>query len=269
MNLLTLWDTISAIREQCPLVHNITNFVTMNNSANALLACGASPAMVHSPDEVAEFVQLAKSLVVNIGTLYEDQITGMKLAAQTANKSGIPWVLDPVGVGATSLRKRVVKELLQLKPTLIRGNASEILSIANDNLSGGRGVDSIHSSESAVSIAKDLANQQNCVVATTGATDFITDGTEIMSIHNGHPLMSKVTALGCSLSAILGACLAVNRNALESATAGIAFFGLAGEIAAERSRGPGSMQVEILNALYELTSKDFCGRIKVQNLPKQ
>ena len=266
MNSLKFWETIAAIRDQCPLVHNITNFVTMNNSANALLACGASPAMVHSSEEVAEFAQLAKALVINIGTIYSEQFLSMKLAAQTARKLGMPWILDPVGVGATSLRKRVVSELIEIGPTVIRGNASEILSIASSSLGYGRGVDSIHSTESALDAARELAQSQSCIIAITGPVDYITNGIDIYSVHNGHPWMAKVTALGCSLSAIVGACIAVNSDAFLATIAGISYFGLAGEIAAERARGPGSMQVEILDSLYQITLDDYCSRAKIQKV---
>ncbi len=266
-----IWNTIETVRKENPLVHNITNFVVMNNSANALLAFGASPAMVHSCDEVEEFVGLSKSLVINIGTIYSEQLKSMKLAAQVAKSACIPWILDPVGVGATRFRRRAVRELLSFAPNVIRGNASEIISIADDNVAHGKGVDSTQSSDAALSAAQTLAKAQRCVVAITGAVDYVAssppnghDQHNLTSIHNGHPLMSRVTGLGCSLTALIGACLAVNNNAHQATVAAISYFGVAGEIAAEQSNGPGSLQTCLLDTLYTLDRETFLKRARIE-----
>ena len=248
-----IWALLMAVREKQPLVHNITNFVVMNNSANALLALGASPAMIHSCDEVEDFVALSQALVVNIGTLFSEQIAACKLAVIRAGTVGVPWILDPVGAGATPYRRVAAGALAKLNPSVIRGNGSEILTLAEQARSGqGRGVDSLHGSESALDGARTLARETGAVVAITGAVDYVTDSERITAIENGHPLMTRVTGLGCSATAVVGAFLAVERDAFAATVAGLAVFGVAGEIAAERAAGPGSLQVALLDTLYAL-----------------
>lgn len=257
-----IWRLLAAVREQQPLVHNITNFVVMNNTANALLALGASPAMVHSLDEVEDFVAISQALVVNIGTLYSEQVAACKLAAVRARVAGVPWILDPVGAGATPYRRAVAKALAQLQPSVIRGNGSEILTLAQ-RAGEGRGVDSLRSSETAVDAARTLAVETGAVVAVTGAVDYVTDGTQAIAIANGHPLMTRVTGLGCSATAIIGAFLAVDRDPLAATVAGLAVFGVAGEIAAEQASGPGSLQVALLDALYAMEQDDLARRLRL------
>jgi hydroxyethylthiazole kinase len=258
-----IFRLLTTVRERQPLVHNITNFVVMNNTANALLALGASPAMVHSSDEVEDFVALSRALVVNIGTLYSEQIAAAKLAAIKARTKGIPWILDPVGVGATPYRRSAAGALVALKPTVIRGNGSEILTLAEQSQPGqGRGVDSLHGSEAALAAARRLAISTGVVIAITGAVDFVTDGTQLIELHNGHPLMARVTGLGCSATAVIGAFLAIEPDAFMATVAGLAVFGVAGEIAAERSKGPGSLQVALLDALYALDGEQFLSQCK-------
>lgn len=259
-----IWALLMAIREKQPLVHNITNFVVMNNSANALLALGASPAMVHSLDEVEDFVSISQALVVNIGTLFSEQIAACKLAVMRARTVGVPWILDPVGAGATPYRRAAAGTLAQLKPSVIRGNGSEILTLARQAQSGqGRGVDSLHGSESALDGARTLARETGVVVAITGAVDYVTDGERITAIENGHPLMTRVTGLGCSATAVIGAFLAVECDPFVATVAGLAVFGVAGEIAAEWAAGPGSLQVALLDALYALDKATFIRRARI------
>jgi hydroxyethylthiazole kinase len=248
-----LWTVAVAVREQGPLVHNITNFVVMNNTANVLLAIGASPAMIHSTDEVEDFVAVSKALVVNIGTLYSEQVAACKLAAARAKALGVPWILDPVGVGATPYRRAVAASLVRLGPNVIRGNGSEILTLAPHTSSGtGRGVDSTDASDAAVEAAKRLASESRAVVAVTGVVDYVTDGQQVVEIHNGHPLMARVTGLGCSATAVIGAFLAVEPDAFAATVAALAVFSVAGEVAAGWAAGPGSLQVALLDALYTL-----------------
>lgn len=259
-----IWRLLSAIRERRPLVHNITNFVVMNNSANALLALGASPAMVHSSDEVEDFVALSQALVVNIGTLYSEQIAAGKLAVIRAKAAGIPWVFDPVGAGATPYRQAAAVALARLGPSVIRGNGSEILALAQQVRAGqGRGVDSLHDSEAALGAARKLAEDSGAAIAITGEVDYVTDGRRVVEIHNGHALMTRVTGLGCSATAIIGAFLAVEPDALAATVAALAVFGVAGELAAEQARGPGSLQVELLDALYALDAATLTARARV------
>jgi len=259
-----IWALLMAVREKQPLVHNITNFVVMNNSANALLALGASPAMVHSLDEVEDFVSISQALVVNIGTLFSEQIAACKLAAMRAKVAGVPWILDPVGAGATPYRRAAAGALAKLNPSVIRGNGSEILTLAEQARSGqGRGVDSLHGSEAAVEAARILAVETGAAVAVTGAVDYVTNGARLVEIHNGHPLMARVTGLGCSATAIIGAFLAVERDAFVATVAGLTLFGVAGEIAAEWAAGPGSLQVALLDALYALDEATFMQRARI------
>ena len=257
-----IWRLLNAIRERRPLVHNITNFVVMNNSANALLALGASPAMVHSSDEVEDFVALSQALVVNIGTLYSEQIAAGKLAAIRAKAAGIPWVFDPVGAGATPYRQAAAVALARLGASVIRGNGSEILALAQQARAG-QGVDSLHGSEAALDSARKLTEDCGAAIAITGEVDYVTDGRRVVEIHNGHALMTRVTGLGCSATAIIGAFLAVEPDALAATVAALAVFGVAGELAAEQARGPGSLQVELLDALYALDAATLTARARV------
>ena len=260
-----IWTLLTAVRERQPLVHNITNFVVMNNSANALLAVGASPAMIHAADEVEDFVALSQALVINIGTLYSEQVAACKLAALRATAIGVPWILDPVGVGATPYRRAAAGALARLGPSVIRGNGSEILTLAQQTPAGqGRGVDSLHGSDSALDAARHLAEETGAVVAVTGAVDYVIHDDRMAEIHNGHPLMTRVTGLGCSATAVIGAFLAVEPEAFLATAAGLATFGVAGELAAEQARGPGSLQVALLDALYGLDQTTLMARLKIK-----
>jgi hydroxyethylthiazole kinase len=246
------WELLARVRERAPLVQNITNFVAMDAAANAVLAAGASPAMVHAVEEVAEFVAVADALTINIGTLSTAWVESMRVAARTASRLGKPWVLDPVGVGATSFRRKTAAELLDLRPTIVRGNASEIIALAGLAQARARGVDSTQSTEEAEGSALALARTLGGTIVVTGAVDLVTDGTNTVRIANGHPLMTRVTALGCSLTAVTGAFAAVEKDALRAAAAATAIFGLAGEIAARQARGPGSLRVALMDALHGL-----------------
>lgn len=256
-------SVLAAVRARRPLVHNITNYVVMNNTANALLALGASPAMVQAIEEVEEFVELAQSLVVNIGTLSPPWVGAMGKAAAAASARGKPWVLDPVGVGATNYRTRTASALAQLRPACIRGNASEILALAGVALEATRGVDSTSSSSAAVAAAQHLARYTGAVVAVTGATDYVTDGPTVVALANGHPLMAAVTGLGCTATALIGATLAVEKNRLVAVCAGLSFLAIAGEIAAENSPGPGSLQVHLLDELHRLNDTTIAKRLRL------
>jgi hydroxyethylthiazole kinase len=260
MRNMDLKGLLTRIREEKPLVHNITNYVVMNFTANTLLAMGASPVMAHAPNEVEEMVSLARALVINIGTLSDPWIEAMLLAGRTANAKGLPIVFDPVGSGATSLRTRTTRRIVQeLKPAIIRGNASEILSIGSSGTVT-KGVDSLHDVDQVAEMAKATARQTGSVVAVTGKVDLITDGTRVMRCRNGHALMGRVTGTGCAATATIAAFAAVTPNALEAAAAGLAFFGLAGEMAADKSQSPGSFMIALIDALYNMTPEDLQAR---------
>jgi hydroxyethylthiazole kinase len=255
--------SLAEIRRTAPLVHNITNYVVMNNTANALLALGASPAMVHAVDEVEEFVGLSRALVVNIGTLSSPWVAAMRAAADRAHRLGVPWALDPVGVGATTFRNTVAADLARRGPAVIRGNASEILALAGTGART-KGVDSTHGTSTALDAARELARRTGAAVAVTGATDYVTDGTRIATLNNGHPLMARVTGMGCTATAVVGAFLAVERDAFSAAVHGLTVLGVAGEIAAERSAGPGSLQLHILDMLHLLDESMIAERARIE-----
>ena len=248
-----LASALGAVRAKSPLVHNITNYVAMNNSANALLAIGASPVMAHWTDEMEEMTAIAGALVINIGTLDKEWIEGMFAAGRAARRRGVPIVLDPVGAGATSQRTATALRLIEeCKPTVIRGNGSEIMALVNADIKS-KGVDSSASSHDALSAAKTLAHNTGAVVVISGATDYITDGTTIHTVEGGDPIMTSVTGLGCTSTALVGAFLAVESDAMVAATSAMAVMSLAGERAASYSKGSGSMQVNFLDELYNLT----------------
>ncbi|MBR5856102.1 MAG: hydroxyethylthiazole kinase [Bacteroidales bacterium] len=264
-----LSDAIAAVRSIGPLVHNITNYVVMNNSANALLAIGASPVMAHWVSEMEEMTSIASSLVINIGTLDDKWIDGMLAAGKAANKRGIPIVLDPVGAGATSQRTDAAMKIIELcRPTIIRGNASEIMALVDASVKS-RGVDSSACSDDALDSAKKLASETGAVVVISGETDYITDGKEVHRVEGGDPVMTTVTGMGCTSTAIVGAFAAAVKNPMVAATAAMAVMSLAGERAAANSKGNGSMQLNFLDELYRLNGADFhCRNEKVKNYLK-
>lgn len=248
---------LAAVREKKPLIHNITNYVVMNYTANALLAMGASPVMAHAENEVEEMVSLASALVLNIGTLSDNWMTAMIRAGKNATERKIPIVLDPVGSGATSLRTNSAKRIIrEADISVIRGNASEILSLRNSD-SKTKGVDAMHSADEAVDTAKKLAGELRTMIAITGPSDLITDGEVVFQVANGHPLMTHVTGMGCTATAVIGAFLGVDGDPLSAAVTALAFFGLAGEMAGKKADVPGSFMIELLNALYTITPESL------------
>jgi hydroxyethylthiazole kinase len=244
---------LNLLRQKKPLIHNITNMVVMNVTANALLAMGASPVMAHAKNEVREMVTLAGSLVLNLGTLSEEWLDSMLMAGEKATKLNIPIILDPVGSGATSFRTASAQKLINtINIRVIRGNPSEILSLGHES-SKTKGVDSLHTVDDAAITAKVLAKQLKTTLAVTGPTDFITDGGRIIRILNGHPFMSCITGSGCMATAIIAAFLAVDSDAVSASATALSYFGLAGEVAGNNSFGPGTFMVQLLDALYSIT----------------
>jgi hydroxyethylthiazole kinase len=259
-------ENLRHVRERKPLVHNITNYVVMNYTANALLACGASPVMAHAAEEVEEMVSLAGALVLNIGTLSRTWIQAMLKAGKRANALHVPVILDPVGAGATRLRTDSAKRLSdRLSIHVIRGNASEILSLTGKKSdSQTKGVDSVHTVDQVTETSVVLAKELRTTLAITGAVDLITDGERICRVMNGHERMSYVTGAGCTATVIIGAFLAVDPNPLEAATTALSYFGLAGEKAAARALAPGSFQIALLDALYEMKEEELRAGAKIQ-----
>lgn len=258
-----LWKHVLTVREQSPLVHNITNFVVMNNTANALLAAGASPIMAHARPEIKQIVDIAGAVVINIGTPDEYWSDAMLVAAEHASSAGRPWILDPVGAGATSYRDELIQKLLAFRPDVIRGNASEIIALSTSNHAHTKGVDSTATSTEAKAIAKRTARQFQNIVCVSGAQDIITDGKKTAFIHNGHPLMTRITGMGCSATALIGAFSAVIENKFEATIAAMALLGIAGEISVKTAEGPGSFQVKILDKLYNITESEFTTHAKI------
>ncbi|PIE59660.1 MAG: hydroxyethylthiazole kinase [Desulfobulbus propionicus] len=248
-------QNLAGLRETKPLVHNITNYVVMNFTANALLAIGASPVMAHAKEEVEEMAAIASALVLNIGTLSPPWIEAMLLAGKKASSLNKPIILDPVGAGATSLRTETAKQILQeVNVTIIRGNASEILALADDS-SAAKGVDSIHSVDEAAAHTGELARELQATLAITGAVDLVTDGNSTLRVHNGHSLMPCVTGTGCAATAIIGAFAAADDNPVTAAATALACYGLAGEMAGKNAAGPGSFKEALMDQLYLLDAK--------------
>ena len=259
----TVWKDIKEIRTQKPLIHNITNYVVMNTTANALLALGASPVMAHAIDEIFEMVNLANALVINIGTLSKPWVQAMENAILKAKERKIPIVLDPVGAGATSYRTNTAKSLISLKsPSVIRGNSSEIQALVGNDFKT-KGVDSISSPQSAIPIAQDLSRKLNTIISISGEIDYIISMDQIVGVKNGVPMMTQVTGLGCTATALTGAFVAVNKSYFQAAIHAMIVMGITGELTKAQSKGPGSFQMNFLDTLHNLTYDDIKQRINV------
>ncbi|MEE3877707.1 hydroxyethylthiazole kinase [Vibrio sp. YYF0003] len=253
-------QALTAVRQQKPLVVNITNYVVMNNTANALLAIGASPIMAHSKQEMAEMMSFAGALVINIGTLDSEWTPRMIFAVEQANANGKVVVLDPVGCGASTLRTETSRQIARLADKLIiRGNASEIIALAGEQ-SQSKGVDSLDSSDAALGAAQFLVAEYGANVVISGETDYVVTKSQTVTLGNGHEMMPYVTGMGCTLSALTGAFAAVGD---ETGLAAAAVLGVAGEIAAEQARGPGSLQLTLLDELYQLDEQTLAKRLKL------
>lgn len=251
------------IRARKPLIHNITNFVVMNATANALLALGASPVMAHAEGEIEEMVGFAGALVLNIGTLETAWIEAMVQAGKVASALGTPIVLDPVGAGATRLRTAAARRILtESKVTVVRGNASEILALG-EGLGGGKGVDAAHGVDEAAGAARALSRGSRAVVAITGPVDLVSDGQRQLRLAGGHPLMAMVTGTGCGATALIGAFLAVEADAFLATAGALSLWKSCGARAAAASSGPGSFAVQLLDALHAITPEEAAESCRV------
>jgi hydroxyethylthiazole kinase len=256
---------LDKLRARSPLVHCLTNEVVKQFTANVLLAVGAAPAMVEHSEEAAEFAAVADALLVNLGTLSEVQIQSILSAVPEAVNAGKPWVLDPVAVGAIGLRTRFAYELLEKRPTIIRGNASEILALAG-RTGKGRGVDSLSESADAIEAAQLLATDTGSIVFITGATDYIVTNSSAVAIRNGDPMLTRITGAGCALGALTAAFASVCDFPVVAATAASLMFSVAGELAAAESRGPGTFAVRLLDQLYSLDGETLAKRGNISTL---
>ena len=263
-----LWADVLAVRTQRPLVHSITNLVVMNFNANVLLAMGASPVMAHAHEEVADMAAIAQALVLNIGTLEPYWISSMCQALKVAAARGIPSVLDPVGAGATRYRNESIQAILdQAMPTVIRGNASEIMSVAG-LAAQTRGVDSSATVTDALQAARELAARTSGVVCVSGPVDQVLDaGGRQASLANGHEWMTRITGVGCSATALVGAFCAVQPDAWRATVSAMAYLGVVGEVAAQavqaKGQGVGSLQMALLDQLQLLEEATFVQRLKL------
>lgn len=258
-----IFEIIERIRQERPLIHNITNMVAMNDTANIILAIGGLPVMAHAQAEVREMVRVAGALVLNIGTLTPEQIDSMIAAGEEANNLKKPVVLDPVGAGATHLRTESALRLQErIKIDIVRGNHAEVSILAG--LKGSiKGVESVGSGENAVEAARSLARKHNQVVIITGKQDIVTDGKTVIEINNGSPMLGTITATGCMVTSLIATFAAVWDDYIMASTGALVCFGLAGERAAVKAQGPGSFKVNLFDEVYNLNEKIICKGLKV------
>ena len=260
---LSTGSDLRELRERKPLVHQITNYVVMNETANATLALGALPVMAHALEEVEEMATLAGALVLNIGTLSPDWIEAMLRAGRAANAASVPIVLDPVGAGATRYRTDSARRLLgELEVAVVRGNAAELATLAGQEAEI-RGVESI--STGGAELARTAARTLGIVAAVTGPVDHVSDGKAVLAVANGHELLGRVTGTGCMSTAVTGAFLAVSQEPLPAAAEALVAFGVAGEDAAREAKGPGSFHAALYDALYNLDPATVDSRARVED----
>jgi hydroxyethylthiazole kinase len=257
-------QTLRELRERKPLIHQITNYVVMNETANATLALGALPVMAHAREEVEEMAALAGALVINIGTLSPHWVEAMLAAGKAGNAADVPVVLDPVGAGATRYRSETARRILgEVDVAVLRGNQGEVATLVGVEAEV-RGVESMGGGGEPSELARAAARKLGLVASVTGAVDHVSDGDRVLAVANGHELLASVSGTGCMSSAITGCFLAVKRAApLEAAAEALAAFGLAGEDAAQKARGPGSFHVGLYDALAALDPESLDGRAKI------
>jgi hydroxyethylthiazole kinase len=252
---------LAALRDKAPLVQCLTNIVVAQWTANVLLAAGAAPAMVDNPEEAGPFAAIAGGVLINLGTPYAETVAAMDRAVAAATEAGTPWVLDPVAAGALAWRTEIAGKLLGAGPTVLRGNASEVMALTGGK--GGKGVESVDSPEAALPAARDLARLHGTVVAVSGPVDQLTDGDRVATISNGHPLLTRVTGVGCALGALMAAFVAVVDDPLLAATAATATLTVSGDRAAEQAGGPGSFAVALLDGLAAITPDELAARVNL------
>ncbi|MFD0681049.1 MULTISPECIES: hydroxyethylthiazole kinase [unclassified Paenibacillus] len=259
MEINQIIDCLNRVRSVSPLVHNITNVVVTNFTANGLLALGASPVMAYAKEEVADMAAIAGALVLNIGTLNETEVEAMIIAGQSANEHGVPVILDPVGAGATRYRTDTARKILkEVKVSVIRGNAAEIANVVGEQWKI-KGVDAGEGTGNVMELAQKAALQLGCLAVVTGKTDVITDGSTTYLVNNGDALLTRVTGTGCLLTSVIGAFAAVEQDKLLAATAALAYYGVSAQVAADKKghEGPGSFQIEFINQLSKVSGDDL------------
>jgi hydroxyethylthiazole kinase len=252
-------DALQALREQAPLVQCLTNVVVTQWTANVLLAAGAAPAMVDNPEESGPFAAIAGAVLVNLGTPYAETVFAMERAVTSATQAGTPWVLDPVAAGALAWRTEIARKLLAQSPTVLRGNASEVMALTGG--AGGKGVESVDTPEAALIAARVLAGLHGTVVAVSGPVDHLTDGDRVVRVGNGHPLLTRVTGVGCALGALMAGFTAVVDDPLVAAVAATATLTVCADSAAAGIRGPGSFSVALLDELSVISPAELATRV--------
>ncbi|MGM7636053.1 hydroxyethylthiazole kinase [Bacillus sp. Hm123] len=257
MNTSSIGTTLEKLREQQPLIHNITNVVVTNFTANGLLALGASPVMAYAKEEVADMARISGALVLNIGTLDEEKVEAMIIAGEAANEAGVPVIFDPVGAGATTYRTEAARKIVrEVNVAIIRGNAAEIAHVTGHQWEI-KGVDAKEGQGDTIQLAQEAAKSLGMSVVITGKTDVITDGSKTYLVHNGDAMLTKVTGAGCLLTSVIGAFAAVEKDIVSAALSAVVTYGVAAEraIAMSGEKGPGSFQIELLNSLSKVSAE--------------
>ena len=247
-----IYEVLEKVRKQSPLVHHITNWVTVSDCANIVKVFGGSPVMAHAKEEAADMASISNAVVINIGTLTSFTVEAMKRAVKAANKKGIPVVLDAVGAGAAKFRNETIKKILKFKIDVVKGNASEIAAAAGINVTT-KGVDSGHVCGDIVEIAKKFADKRKCVVVVTGKEDICTDGESVCLIKNGTPMLPKVVGTGCMAASVIGTFCAVEKDYLFASAAALVCFGIAAENADKTSEGPGTFKTKLFDKISTLS----------------
>jgi hydroxyethylthiazole kinase len=260
-----IYEVLQKIRKVSPLVHHITNWVTIADCANIVKVFGGSPVMAHAPEETSEMASIAEAVVLNIGTLNNSTVEAMKQALKAANKKNIPVIIDAVGVGATRYRNEKIKELLEHKIAVLKGNASEIASTAGINVTT-KGVDTGDVMGDIASIAATLAKERECVVVVTGKEDICTNGAEIIKVKNGSPMMAQIVGTGCMASSVIGTFCAVEKDYFFAAIAGLVCFEIAAEDAAKTSEGPGTFKTKMFDKIITLSDVSINKMKKIEKI---
>lgn len=263
-----LHERSQSVHHAAPLVHCITNDVVNNFTANVLLSIGAAPAMVVAKEESADFAKIASSLLINVGTLTPETMQSMRLAITSAKTHHVPWVLDPVAYGVLDYRSKFCDKVVHLRPAVIRGNPAEIAGLSGLASKGqSKGVDSLLNSTDALMCAVALAKRCNTVVAMTGETDYVTDGTDVWALKNGSVQLTRVTGTGCALGAMVAAYCAICDTPMQASLCALSHMAIAGEIAHEQSKGIGSFSVALLDALQLFAQNNtFAQRLHIESV---
>ncbi len=259
-------DALERVRTEKPVIHHLTNWVTIYDCANIVKVFGASPVMAHAKEEVADMAGIASALVLNIGTLTTDLVDAMKLAAKSANCKGIPVVLDVCGAGATKFRDDKCFEILnKARVDIIKGNASEIARIAGENVQT-KGVDASAVEKNLEEVASGLAKKRSCTVVITGKEDIVTDGKRVTLVKNGHPMMANIVGTGCMATSVIGTFAAVEKDLVAASVAGLVCYEVAAEIAAQEAKGPGSFKEKLFDAVFNLDADTINRMQKIERV---